>query len=405
MSLVLPTDVQGLVTSRALGKAAIWVSSVFLAATFVLLIAFRVAIPQVDIVLALAGLAIAGVSVAGALIVTNRVGVFTLMLAGAGGLFLFTVEIGMGAPSNWKSDAILFSLPKIAMTVVGVAGRTLASAVLRCTLGFVFASVAVQIGARVSGIPFAFDFPLIATYLGLIVLLVTLWLGRRESIKGAATMQAAAVAEERMIERNRIASRASAALHDTVLNDLHALTLTAVGPFSEPHRAFLVRDIAALAHPGLLVDEAMMQMRVSGEAILTSGLAPVIQSARARGLAVTVSGDPGILSELAAPAIAEIVKAIDQSLVNVSKHAQTAEAELAVVAGVETINVVVTDAGAGFDTTRVDEQRMGLRVSVRQRIESLGGSVKIWSTPGAGTAVLMSVPRASAPRTTHGSVH
>ncbi|GGF12705.1 sensor histidine kinase [Subtercola lobariae] len=393
MSLALPTDVEGVVTSRALGKAAIWVSSVLLAATFMLVIGYRVAVPQSDIALALAGLAITGVAVAAALMLTNRIGIFALMLAAAAGLYLFTYEIGTEVPDSWKSDAVLFSFPKIAMTVVGVAGRTLGSAIARCVIGFVLASVAVQFAAHFAGIAFAVDIPAIATCVGLVLLLTTLWLGRRHAIRGAATMQAAAEVEERMIERTRIASRASAALHDTVLNDLHALTLTNPGPLTVAHRAFLARDIAALAHPGLLVDEAMLKVRASGEAIVTSGLAPIIQSARSRGLKVTISGDPGILSELTPNVIAEIVKAIDQSLVNVSKHANTDVAELAVVAGVDTINVVVSDSGTGFDPKRVDEQRIGLRVSVRQRIEGLGGTVKIWSTPGAGTAVLMSVPR------------
>ena len=137
----------------------------------------------------------------------------------------------------------------------------------------------------------------------------------------------------------------------------------------------------------------MLRVRASGDAIITSGLTPIIQSARARGLTVTISGDPGILSELDPTALTEIVKAIDQSLINVSKHAHTDVAELAVVAGVDTINVVVTDAGTGFDPQKVDDQRMGLRFSIRERIEGLGGTVKIWSTPGSGTAVVMSVPR------------
>ncbi|MEF2977466.1 sensor histidine kinase [Subtercola sp. YIM 133946] len=394
MSLVLPTDVEGVVTSRALGKAAVWVSSVFLAVTFVLVVAFKIVIPQAEIAIALAGLAITGVSVAGTLLLTNRLAVATLMIVAAAGLFVFTYEIGGDVTLNWTSDALIFSLPKIALTVIGVAGRTLRSAIARCLGGFVLASLAVQVAARMVGIPFALDFPAIATCLGLILLLAALWFGRRQSTRGAATMQAAAEAEERMIERSRIASRASAALHDTVLNDLHALTLTAPGSLTEAHRAFLVRDIAALAHPGLLVDEAMLKVRASGRAIVTSGLAPVVQSARARGLRVTISGDPGILAELEPGSIAEVVKAIDQALVNVSKHAEIDVAELAVVAGVDSINVVVSDAGCGFDPKLVDEQRMGLRVSVHQRIESLGGTVKVWSTPGAGTAVLMSIPRA-----------
>lgn len=393
MSLVLPTDVEGVATSRALGKAAIWVSSVFLAGTFILVVAFKISIPQANIALSISGLAMAGVGVAFAVLASSRWLVVLFMVGAAIGVYLYTVEISGELGGAYKSDSLLFAFPKIAMTVVGIASNSLVSALARCTLGFVLASVAVQVAARRSGLAYAWDYAAISIYVGLLLLLVTIWLGRREAQRGSSAMRAAAETEERMIERSRISSRASAALHDTVLNDLHALTLTTPGQLEEAHRAFLARDIAALAHPGLLIDEAMLKVREGGDAIVSSGIAPIIHQAKQRGLTVTVSGDPGILLELDARALAEVTRAVDQSLVNVSKHAHVDTAELAFVAGVDTINIVVTDSGAGFDPAQVDDQRLGLSVSIRQRIETLGGSVRVWSTPGAGTAVLMSIPR------------
>jgi len=35
---------------------------------------------------------------------------------------------------------------------------------------------------------------------------------------------------------------------------------------------------------------------------------------------------------------------------------------------------------------------MGLRGSVRERIGRVGGDVQIWSSPGSGTSVMMTVP-------------
>jgi hypothetical protein len=35
---------------------------------------------------------------------------------------------------------------------------------------------------------------------------------------------------------------------------------------------------------------------------------------------------------------------------------------------------------------------MGLRGSVRERIGRVGGDVQVWSSPGSGTSVMMSVP-------------
>ena len=47
--------------------------------------------------------------------------------------------------------------------------------------------------------------------------------------------------------------------------------------------------------------------------------------------------------------------------------------------------------------------RLGLRQSVRKRIERLGGSVVIWSRPGAGTSVLLTLPAGPAPAGTPAS--
>ncbi|QWT24868.1 hypothetical protein KPL76_05785 [Subtercola sp. PAMC28395] len=392
MSLVLPIDVEGYTTSRALGKASIWVSSILLAATLVLVISFKLALPQADIAISIAGLGLVAVGVWLSLRATNTLLIALFLLAAAIGLFLYTFEIASELVGGYKSDSLLFTFPKIAITVVGVAGRTLGGAIGRCTVGFVLASVAVVVAATTAGLRFAFDFTAIGMYVALLLLLAALWLGRREAQRGSSTMKAAGEAEERMVERSRISSRASAALHDTVLNDLHALTLTAPGRLQEAHRAFLARDIAALAHPALLVDEAMLKVRAGGDALVSSGMAPIIQSAKVRGLAVTLSGDADILLGLDSDTLIEITRAVDQALINVSKHAHVDSAEVAFVAGVDTINVVVTDAGTGFDPAQVDDQRLGLAVSIRQRIETIGGSVRVWSTPGSGTAVLLSIP-------------
>jgi signal transduction histidine kinase len=50
------------------------------------------------------------------------------------------------------------------------------------------------------------------------------------------------------------------------------------------------------------------------------------------------------------------------------------------------------DSGAGFDLGSVPDDRIGLRTSIRGRIEQEGGTVRIWSQPGVGTTVVLSVP-------------
>ncbi|RFA15805.1 hypothetical protein B7R21_03630 [Subtercola boreus] len=392
MSLVLPTDVEGVLTGRALGRAAIWVSSVFLLSTFILVLAFGIVVPQAGVPLALTGLAVAGLAVAWALLVSHPWGVLGLMLVAGLGLFLFAFQVSLDLGPTWRSDSIIFTMPKIAITVVGVDGRSLLSSLLRSTIGFVLASVAVQVATRMNGLVFSFDLPSICIWFGIVILLAMLWYGRSRAKRGVSTMQAAAAVEERVTERSRVAAEASAVLHDTVLDDLLALSLSPPGPLVDEHRAFLAKDIASLAHPGLLVDEVMNRGIGDAEALEASGLAPIIRSAGNRGLQVVVSGEPRLLLELDPRVRGEFLGAADQALSNVSRHAGTLFAEVAVASGSQSINLVVTDSGRGF-AARTRRGAPGRpELSLRRRIEDVDGTVVVWSTPGQGTSVLMSVP-------------
>jgi signal transduction histidine kinase len=90
-----------------------------------------------------------------------------------------------------------------------------------------------------------------------------------------------------------------------------------------------------------------------------------------------------------------------EALVNVAEHAGTAEAW--VTASVTPpgdappgglVQVTVRDAGAGFDPGRVDLVRLGVRRSIVERVEDVGGSASVQSAPGEGTVVRLSWPAA-----------
>jgi signal transduction histidine kinase len=53
---------------------------------------------------------------------------------------------------------------------------------------------------------------------------------------------------------------------------------------------------------------------------------------------------------------------------------------------------MVIDTGKGFSEEETGSDRLGLRQSVRRRIEAVGGTVQVWSTPGKGTSVMIRVP-------------
>ena len=58
---------------------------------------------------------------------------------------------------------------------------------------------------------------------------------------------------------------------------------------------------------------------------------------------------------------------------------------------------MVVDNGVGFDPEDVPSDRLGIRSAIVQRIESLGGSVRIFSRPGHGTSVLFAIPNRPGP--------
>jgi len=90
--------------------------------------------------------------------------------------------------------------------------------------------------------------------------------------------------------------------------------------------------------------------------------------------------------------------ATKQAMVNSVQHAGVADAE---VARVLTLSgtadggccIEIADTGAGFDATLVPTERLGLRVSIQERVTSVGGFVCLRTSVGGGTTVTLRWPR------------
>ena len=83
-----------------------------------------------------------------------------------------------------------------------------------------------------------------------------------------------------------------------------------------------------------------------------------------------------------------IYRMIQESLTNIARHAQCSEAEVRISrvmdGGGETLEIVVTDNGQGFDPHAVLES--GLQ-GMRERICKLGGEFNVDSGAGRGVAI------------------
>jgi signal transduction histidine kinase len=107
---------------------------------------------------------------------------------------------------------------------------------------------------------------------------------------------------------------------------------------------------------------------------------------------VEVTGDPAAVGRLDAKRAAALGLAAKQCLINVLKHAGVDHAEV-VVFGAETdVSVMILDSGKGFVVDETGADRLGIRESVRRRLEAVGGEALLWSSPGRGTSVLLRVP-------------
>ncbi len=80
-----------------------------------------------------------------------------------------------------------------------------------------------------------------------------------------------------------------------------------------------------------------------------------------------------------------------EALTNIASHARASRVTVRLVATPEAVQLIVKDDGHGFDPSSVADDRHGI-VGMRERVEMLGGSLKVESGPGEGTRLDVTVP-------------
>jgi signal transduction histidine kinase len=107
----------------------------------------------------------------------------------------------------------------------------------------------------------------------------------------------------------------------------------------------------------------------------------------------------GVSSQLMPVQVAEAVySATVQAMVNSMQHAGGPDVtrSLSIVGGgpTDTVIIRIDDTGVGFNDQEVPAERLGLRVSIRERLEKVGGEAHVRSSPGEGTTVIVRWPSA-----------
>lgn len=275
------------------------------------------------------------------------------------------------------------------ITACGVASRA-GDRVMWALGGFASANVALMAGAALAGKPYEFDWRILV---GLIIVLgavISTPRMLRANTKFQIKLDDSAETLASEAERSENARVIAAKLHDTVLAKLAVISTTKPGMLQDPLRESLESQLA-LFETSDFTNANLAESSPANVKDLTD-LMSVIAQAEATGLVVNLGGNPTAITSLNAEHRDALCSALAQCLTNVHLHSGQDAVEVVILTAGENIAVTVIDGGVGFDVDAVPDDRMGIKLSVRNRIEKSGGSVRIWSSPGQGTAVMLQLP-------------
>lgn len=345
------------------------------------------------------------------------------LLVGAGVAYGVT-EIAMAPGTDFETtNNALLALPRVALVLLGGAGVGSGIAITwaALALGMGEAATLLAVAIRTDGVIVATEGKLapeawepnagaIAAFLVVVVVRTFDAAARRTAIRRSAGLHRASQQTREFVIRHDYELRAIARLHDTALSHLVAVATAGSGPVSERLRSGIRDDLALIVGRDWAIDHVDEPAGATADAAGRAGgaatapgdadhvpapFADAIDLAAQAGVTVRLAGDPEVLRPLGRRRREALEAAVAQCLMNVVRHAGVDEAEIAVGPGGpddDEVTVAVIDGGAGFDPSSVPADRIGVRTSIRGRIEQEGGSVQIWSRPGVGTTVLLAVP-------------
>ncbi|RSM78555.1 hypothetical protein DMH04_33370 [Kibdelosporangium aridum] len=196
----------------------------------------------------------------------------------------------------------------------------------------------------------------------------------------------------RLAEREELAAR----IHDDVLQ--HLALLQRRGMDLAARGDVRPGELRALMAEVRVQEKALRDMVVPGATVAPQGSA---------SLTAALEQLPGMYGDLAVQVLAsgpvvlpdnvvdEVVAAVKEALTNVVKHAHATQAWVSVLEEDSSLAVFVRDNGIGFTFSEEHARaagRLGLLLSVRARIERIGGTVTINGRPGRGAEIELRLP-------------
>lgn len=201
-----------------------------------------------------------------------------------------------------------------------------------------------------------------------------------------------------MEERRRLAND----LHDSVTQSLFTLSLTARGLESS------LKDVPDVAQEALQVIVDQTRVIQTEMRTLINELRPIdlegenLERALGRHaqslnrsanteVEIDIQGNVHSISQATQQHLNRIVQ---EALSNVARHAHATNAEIGLDVSPEMITLTIKDDGVGFDPHEIamqSSQSLGL-ISIRERVEMMGGALMLRSQPAEGTTLIARIP-------------
>lgn len=307
-------------------------------------------------------------------------------------------------PQAMEQQIYLLNRPAVALVMVGLAARTPLVGIAWSGLGFLVSLASTVIVSLIDGSPFRPGYgPLLVLVVSL-ALYLTLWgvqLVQRRRVPNIEELEAESA---RIARGEDLAQRTTAAVHDTLLNDL-SIVMNAPDALDRRVRDRLRDDLQTLNGAEWLRTSSQLTIVDERDSSLRNDIMRLISGFQWRGLSVHVTGDGDGIYQLTPASVTALLEALTAALENVVRHSGAEVAEVELIYAPREVTVMVTDQGRGFDPDAVAADRLGIRASITSRIEAVGGRVKIWSSPGSGTSIVMTVPVAAVVREHEASRH
>lgn len=321
---------------------------------------------------------------------TPRVVVGYLLVATAAAI-VYEVSLIRASPALLDHELFVINRPSLVLVTIGVSAASAVGGIVWCLTGYAAAWLVSLSAAALTGTEVRPGIGPTMVLAVAITLYLTLFAIQARQRRRFPRFEELEEATRRRAASADMARRTTAMVHDTVLNDL-AVVMNAPDTLDPRTRERLREDLDTLAGGEWMRTTSQVTLPDEGQAVIRNRLARLASEFRWRGLTVNVTGVTDGVYIYDPTAGQALVDALRATLENVLRHAGSPVANVEIMYSDTEVTFMVSDEGVGFDPAAVEASRLGIRESVVGRMESVGGRARIWSAPGEGTTVLLSMP-------------